>query len=89
MEFVIEKITASNKNTTSVVKLVNKVEKDRGILGKKIISNTYYMGGMVGAAGKEGDKVELDIAEFDVVERGYTPDGEDAEIMCKWLHEKR
>ena len=87
MNFEIEKITASNNNTTSVVKLVNKQEVDRGILGKKVLSLTYYMGGLKGTTAKVGDKLDLEVADFEVTERPY--DTGEGEVMCKWLHERR
>jgi len=58
---------------------------------KKLISRTYYIGGMPSAAAI-GAVIEEDMAKFDVIEREFQfpnkDTGEVETINLKWLHAK-
>lgn len=81
-KFKVVSSNPSNEGKTFVTKL--QVETTVATpFGDKQKRETYYVSAPKQM--KEDDHVELELKEWNIVERPYNPTGSE-EFMCKWLH---
>ena len=88
MELTVVQIGDVTSNGNNIVKLQRKVEQDSAV-GTINRQQTYYVAVKAGTVKVvEGESVELDLNEYQMIEREFEHPETQEIMMLKWLHLK-